>query len=72
MNYLDIKKDLMGFWKELGYEELIKGIFSFELSEENEKILNKLYEYFINVSSCSLLNEELVDKYKEIVEGGVE
>ena len=44
MNYLDIKKDLMGFWKELGYEELIKGIFSFELSEENEKILNKLYE----------------------------
>ncbi len=72
MNYLDIKKDLMGFWKELGYEELIKGIFSFELSEENEEILNKLYEYFINISSCSLLNEELIDKYQEIVKGGEE
>lgn len=72
MNYLDIKKDLMGFWKELGYEELIKGIFSFELSEENEEILNKLYEYFINISSYSLLNEELIDKYQEIVKGGEE
>ena len=71
MNYLDIKKDLEGFWDELGYEQLIKGLISFELDEKDEKILNELYEYYYAYSECSLLNDILVDKYNEL-KGGEE
>lgn len=71
MNYLDIKKDLEGFWKELGYRELIKGLIAFELDEENEKILEELYERY-SYDDCQLINEKLVDKYEELLKGGEE
>lgn len=71
MNYLDIKKDLEGFWNELGYEQLIKGLIAFELDEKDENILNQLYEYYYSYSECSLLNDILVDKYNEL-KGGEE
>lgn len=71
MNYLDIKKELEGFWDELGYEQLIKGLIAFELDEKDENILNQLYEYYYSYSECSLLNDILVDKYNEL-KGGEE
>lgn len=71
MNYLDIKKDLEGFWKELGYKELIKGLIAFELEEENEEILEELYERY-SYDDCQLINEKLVDKYEELLKGGEE
>ncbi len=71
MNYLDIKKDLEGFWKELGYRELIKGLIAFELEEENEEILEELYERY-SYDDCQLINEKLVDKYEELLKGGEE
>lgn len=71
MNYLDIKKELEGFWDELGYEQLIKGLIAFELDEKDENILNQLYEYYYSYSECPLLNDILVDKYNEL-KGGEE
>jgi len=71
MNYLDIKNTLDNLWDKIGYEELIKGLMSFELDEKDENILNQLYEYYYAYSECSLLNDILVDKYNEL-KGGEE
>ncbi len=69
MNYLDIKKDLEGFYIELGHEELIKGILAFELGEKNGKILEELYDYYMNYDGLSLVNELIIEKYNELKGG---
>lgn len=71
MNYLQIREYLNNYWDENGYEDLIKGLLSFELDEKDENILNQLYEYYYAYSECSLLNDILVDKYNEL-KGGEE
>lgn len=72
MNYLQINEYLNHYWDENGYEELIKGLLSFELDEKDEAILNKLYEYYAIYDNCSFLSEQLIDKYEEIVKGSEE
>lgn len=71
MNYLQIREYLNNYWDENGYEDLIKGLLSFELDEKDEKILNELYEYYYAYSECPLLNDILVDKYNDL-KGGEE
>lgn len=71
MNYLQIREYLNNYWDENGYEDLIKGLLSFELDEKNEKILNELYEYYAIYDNCSFLSEQLIDKYNEL-KGGEE
>lgn len=66
MKYLIIKEYLNNFWDENGYEDLIKGLLAFELDENNEKILEELYDYYTNYDEVPLLNEMLLDKYNEL------
>lgn len=72
MNYKDIKKYLENFGIKYGYEEVIKGLLSFELDEENEEILEEVYEYYFNYDELHLLNDLLLDKYEELKEEGEE
>lgn len=60
MNYLDIKKDLIGFEKEIGYKEVIKAIISYEKAIENEDTLNEIYEKYMD-TDISIFSDTMED-----------
>ena len=60
MNYLDIKKDLIGFEKEIGYKEVIKAIISYEKAIENEDTLNEIYEKYMD-TDISIVSDTMED-----------
>ena len=58
MDYTDIKSELLKM-QEVNYREFIKAFISIELSIEEEGLLEKIYDVFMEDDSMELLNEDL-------------
>lgn len=59
MNYIEMKKEIEKM-ADLNYMEFIKALISFEQSINDEDILDKLYERYMDIDEHPLLSDEFL------------
>lgn len=67
MNYKEIKDLLIKESNNNNYENIIKGIISYEKAINNEKVLTRIYDNYMNCD-CSIFSDEMEDIIEEAIE----
>lgn len=58
MDYTDIR-NILEFFQENNYKNLIKSIISMELNIDDEMLLDKIYDFYMDNDDISLISEEI-------------
>lgn len=67
MNYKEIKDLLIRESNNNNYENIVKGIISYEKAINNEKVLTRIYDNYMNCD-CSIFSDEMEDIIEEAME----
>lgn len=62
MSYLDIKHTLQGFM-DTDYRSFVKALISIEKGIEDEKILDQLYQSYMDNDQVMLINEQIIESF---------
>ncbi len=58
VDYTDIR-NILEFFQENNYKNLIKSIISMELDIDDEMLLDKIYDFYMDNDDISLISEEI-------------
>lgn len=67
MKYKEIRDLLIKESNNNNYEEILKGIISYEKDIKNEKVLTRIYDNYMR-SDCSIFSDEMEDIIEEAIE----